>query len=161
MFFCINVYNHLIFPSLDSFWWNTVTGFWLLNLPLNQSTIGHSIWLFLFIDEFYILTFCEEFYCLKSHEVFFCLYIFFLCLVLVPKQFRTQSKRDSEMAQEWRVCSALKEDLGSSPSSCVRQPAAAYNSSPKGSDAFFWSLWASIPHAHAHTWTHINMHNLN
>lgn len=77
MFFCINVYDHMVFPSFVYFWWITVVSFWLPNLPLNESTLDHSTWLFLSIDEFYFLIVCEEFYCLKPWELLVCS---FLCL---------------------------------------------------------------------------------
>lgn len=48
-----------------------------------------------------------------------------------------------EMGQQLRALDSLPKDLGSDP----RSHMTAHNSSPRGSDGLFWSLWVLYGHS--------------
>jgi hypothetical protein len=60
------------------------------------------------------------------------------------------------MAQQLRASAALVEDLRSVPSTCVAARE-HYDSSSRGSDAFFWLLLGPDKHG-AHTYMRANMY---
>jgi hypothetical protein len=67
---------------------------------------------------------------------------------VTPGQAWEAKRGAGEMTQQLRALAALPEDLGSIPSTPIRQ---LCNSSSRGSDAFLWSLWALHTHG-AHVW---------
>ena len=83
----LNGYDHIFFFCSLLMWYNTVRDFWLMN---QQKIPGHSVWLFLYIVEFFLLISCVLWLCsweiwsVRSWEIWSVRSLAFkVCLILV------------------------------------------------------------------------------